>query len=461
MDQIPSSSAAQPTEQKSPETPQPPSTATPPAPPLSTDHTATPTPTLKPPTITPQSQTTRPPFNTRPWQQQPYSHFSLPSPPLPSSSSSPGGIAIGVPAPSPPPPPPASFSSLAPPSYGTQQSQIRQPMQGIGMASSIRPGGVSLNQLRPSHSSLRPQSGPTSQSPSSQNFQGQGMLRMSTLGSSNSPSPSSSQNPHAQNQPWLSSGNQGKPPLPTPTLRPQTSSQSFQQRSHISQQHHHNTPATTQQQSITSSQQLPQTSGSGQLQENYGQQFPPSRIQHQQQITRGPGVGSQRPPLGTSQSSPFHSGPPSKTPIVENEESSTRIVTKRSIQDIVNQIDPSEKLDPEVEDILADIAEDFVESITTFGCSLAKHRKSSILEAKDILLHLERNWNMTLPGFGGDEIKLYKKPFVSDVHRERLAAIRKSSVATDTTTKNQGGPSAGNAKGHMAKGPANIIGSPT
>lgn len=99
-----------------------------------------------------------------------------------------------------------------------------------------------------------------------------------------------------------------------------------------------------------------------------------------------------------------------RTAIAESDESCNRILGKRSIHELVSQIDSSEKLDPEVEDILVDIAEDFVDSITTFGCSLAKHRKSTTLEAKDILLHLERNWNITLPGFGGDEIKSYRKP---------------------------------------------------
>ncbi|PIN05401.1 Transcription initiation factor TFIID, subunit TAF12 [Handroanthus impetiginosus] len=482
-------------QQQPPQNPQPPSATTSAGvstassslpPPTTTSSFPNPnsTPTSKPPnTLQSQQSTTsqtRPSFNTRPWQQPPYSHFSLPSPPLPASSASTstsisappasrGGMAIGVPAhnPSSPAPPPTSFSSLTPPSYG-QQSQIRPPMQGMGMTgtlgatSTMRPAGVPSHQLRPSQSSLRPQTSSSSQSPAAQNFQGHGMLRVSSLGSPGSPSPGSSQSPQPQNQPWLSSGTQGKPPLPAATLRPQTSSQSFQQRSHIPQQHHHNAPHSTQQQPIGSSQQSPQSSALGQQQEHYGQQFPASRIQqslsHQQQITRGPGLGSQRPSLGTVQSGALPSGAPSRTATVETEESCNRIVSKRSIQELVNQIDPSEKLDPDVEDILVDIAEDFVESITTFGCSLAKHRKSTTLESKDILLHLERNWNMSLPGFGGDEIRTYRKPTVTEIHRERLAAVKKSIAATDTTGKNSTAPSG--AKGHVAKGPASIIGSP-
>ncbi|KAL0309551.1 UNVERIFIED_CONTAM: Transcription initiation factor TFIID subunit [Sesamum radiatum] len=469
----PTPSAAQSSSDQTPQTPQPPpattSAAAPPVssslpPPTTTtsfpnsNPTPPPTPTSKPPT-TPQSQQsttsqTRPSFNTRPWQQPPYSHFSLPSPPLPSSSSSTsssisapppprGGVAIGVPAhnPSTPPPPPASFSSLTPPSYG-QPSQIRQPMQGMGMTgslgttSSMRPAGVPSHQLRPSQSSLRPQTAPSSQSPAAQNFQGHGMLRVSSLGSPGSPSPSSSQSPQPQNQPWLSSGTQGKPPLPTPSLRPQTSTQSFQQRSHIPQQHHQNMSTTPQQQPIGSSQQPPQSSASGQPLEHHGQQYPPSRIQqslsHQQQITRGSGLGNQKPPLGMMQSSASHPGALSKTAIADTEESSNRIVSKRSIQELVNQIDPSEKLDPRLKTFLS----------------------------KLLRILWNQNWNMTLPGFGGDEIKTYKKPIVSDIHRERLAAIKKSIVANDMVTKNPGGPSGGNAKGHLAKGPASIIGSP-
>lgn len=143
-------------------------------------------------------------------------------------------------------------------------------------------------------------------------------------------------------------------------------------------------------------------------------------------------------------------GLPDKTASPEIAETCNRIISKRSIQELVAQIDPTERLVPEVEDILVDIAEDFVESIATSACSLAKHRKSTTLEAKDILLHLDRNWNMTLPGFMGDEIKCYKKPSINDIHKERLAVIKKSG-ATGDVAKSSTGQAAGNAKSHLTK----------
>ncbi|KAL6507722.1 hypothetical protein OROGR_023917 [Orobanche gracilis] len=378
------------------------------------------------------------------------------------------------------------FLAHSPILQSTIADGTRQPTQGMGMTgtlgtiSSTRPS----HQFRPSQPSLRPQASSSSPSPAVQNFQGHGMLRVSSLGSpGSSSSPSSSQGQQSQTQPWLSSGTQGKPPLPTPSLRPQTTPQSFQQRSHITQ---HNMPTTSQKQTIGSNQQSSQPSASGQPQEHFNSQIPASRIQqsisHQQQITRGSGLGTQRPTLGMTQN---------KTASADTDEFSNRIVSKRSIQELVNQvkkslsycafclvmwivldmldiwkatlakaemaeIDPSEKLDPEVEDILVNIAEDFVESITTFGCSLARHRKSTTLEAKDIILHLETGTWLFL---GLVEMRLrFSKNQLSEMHRERLAAVKKSILVTDMMSKTSTGLSGANAKSHLAKGPVGNIG---
>lgn len=103
-----------------------------------------------------------------------------------------------------------------------------------------------------------------------------------------------------------------------------------------------------------------------------------------------------------------------------------QLLTKPRLQELVREIDPTEQLDEEVEELLLQIADDFVENTVNAACLLAKHRKVTKVEVRDVQLHLERNWNMWIPGFGTDELRPYKRAVVTEAHKQRLALIRKA-----------------------------------
>lgn len=69
---------------------------------------------------------------------------------------------------------------------------------------------------------------------------------------------------------------------------------------------------------------------------------------------------------------------------------------------------------------------DFIERVVTFSCQLAKHRGSDVLEAKDVQLHLERNWNIRVPGAGRDEVRVGRAPKTTDMHKTRIGAVNKA-----------------------------------
>lgn len=55
---------------------------------------------------------------------------------------------------------------------------------------------------------------------------------------------------------------------------------------------------------------------------------------------------------------------------------------------MVREVDPNEQLDEEVEELLLQIADDFIESTVNASCQLAKHRQATSLDVSDVQMHL-------------------------------------------------------------------------
>lgn len=103
------------------------------------------------------------------------------------------------------------------------------------------------------------------------------------------------------------------------------------------------------------------------------------------------------------------------------------VLSRDRLQELVAEIDPDEQLDEEVEDHLLQLADDFIENVVAISCLFAKHRNSKSLDVKDVQMCLEKNWGITIPGFGSaDEIKQCPKYAVTEAHKQRLQLIKKS-----------------------------------
>merc|ERR1712194_782366 len=138
------------------------------------------------------------------------------------------------------------------------------------------------------------------------------------------------------------------------------------------------------------------------------------------------GPGSTMNPAGAAAGEQFGSATAGET-----------LLTKRKLESLTGSIQhqassghPVEHitLSPEVAEVLCELAADFVENAAGFGCRLAKHRKSKVLEVRDLQAYLGRNWDIRIPGFGTVDDRLYKaKP--TEAYRQKVVTVQKAAVA--------------------------------
>jgi len=118
--------------------------------------------------------------------------------------------------------------------------------------------------------------------------------------------------------------------------------------------------------------------------------------------------------------------------ITNNIVSESQVLDKKRLNELVKEVDPTEQLDEDVEDVLLQIADDFIEQTVSQACALAKHRKAGTIDVKDVQIVLERSWNMWIPGFGSDDIKPQRRSANTEAHKQRMAVIKKALKTTTT-----------------------------
>ncbi|KAK1358501.1 Transcription initiation factor TFIID subunit A [Heracleum sosnowskyi] len=334
---------------------------------------------------------------------------------------------------------------------GNSPAQSLQGMQAMGMmgnfniGSQIRGNGsIAYTQQRLNQGQMRQQLSQQNQLNSTQKLQAQSLGRTSFInpqlsGLAQNGQPALIQNTLSQQQ-WLKQmPAMSAPNSPSYRLQHQRQQQALlQQQLASSSQMQQNSTALNPQQL---SQMVQQQQSAGQLQLQQQPVAPAQQqiLHHQQQQSPRMAMPAGQKSLSLTGSQPDATASGTTTPggsSSQGTEASNQLLGKRRIQELVAQVDPQATLDPRVEDMLLMLADNFIDSVATYACTLAKHRNSSTVESKDVLLHLEKNLGLTIPGYSSEERKHQENDSSSQAHKIRLDKIRSLMESSNSDTNN-------------------------
>ncbi|KAI5269748.1 hypothetical protein E4T47_06858 [Aureobasidium subglaciale] len=145
-------------------------------------------------------------------------------------------------------------------------------------------------------------------------------------------------------------------------------------------------------------------------------------------------MGPARPTFGgPSNGAPGMMGQPAvqKTPHFILEGEGDRVLSKKKLDELVRQVTgggEGDGLTPDVEESVLTLADDFVDSVITAACRLAKIRPNSTLDIRDIQIILERNYNIRVPGYSLDEVRTVRKFQPAPGWTQKMNAVQAAKV---------------------------------
>jgi transcription initiation factor TFIID subunit 12 len=74
------------------------------------------------------------------------------------------------------------------------------------------------------------------------------------------------------------------------------------------------------------------------------------------------------------------------------------------------------------------MADDFVDTVISNACKLAKLRESPQLDIRDLQLVLERNYNIRIPGYASDEVRTVRRLVPAPGWTQKMNAVQAAKV---------------------------------
>jgi len=82
-----------------------------------------------------------------------------------------------------------------------------------------------------------------------------------------------------------------------------------------------------------------------------------------------------------------------------------------------------------------ELVDEFIDTVVTYACKMAKLRGSDTLDIKDMQIILERNWNIRVPGYAADEIRTVRKFIPAQGYIQKMSALAAGKALNQTNLK--------------------------